>query len=367
MRRRYNVDADRIACAGFSDGASACFHLLAHAPEPFCCFFACMGQPLVSRLLGGPTHAANLASRPIWAITGDTDRLYPTSSIEPLIEELKAHGARITWESIADTGHDPRAIAPRWEEMEAFWEKSAGVVPKQAAWQSSAPGLDGRAGWVEILETRPEDPAAKADEGALALTRLPVPQPTPRPRLGVILDTAFTGPGLRIEEVQEKTPAEEAGVFPGDVLIEVDGKAIRNVTDIAILREALERSGASQEDILFVFQRDEERVELRFHPRVLEADKAERKAQGPGVDDPSGAVHAEVVAAQRIEVRTRGVKRFRLHLGPDLVDITRPFQIVVNGTVRHDGTMPLNVAYALTEAWRDGGVVRYLAPFVCVP
>jgi poly(3-hydroxybutyrate) depolymerase len=47
LARRYRVDPDRVAAAGFSDGGSGCYHLLAHDPDPYACFLAAMGHPLV--------------------------------------------------------------------------------------------------------------------------------------------------------------------------------------------------------------------------------------------------------------------------------------------------------------------------------
>ena len=363
VRRHYHVDADRIACAGFSDGASGCYHLLLHHPEPFCCFLALMGQPLVSRLLGGPSAAANVASRPLWAVHGGRDQLYPTERMRPLVDELRAAGADLTWKDLPETGHDFTALNGQWEEMRAFWDAHPRTRRDAVRWQSSVPWLDGRCDWVEILETA----ADASGTGTLATDVLPIPAPTPRPRLGVRLDTAFEGPGVRFEDVEADSPAAAAGMRTGDVLVEVEGEALRTAQDLGRLREALDRLTEEERDGTFVLERDGERVEVRARPRVMEADRVPPSPQGPGVGEPAGLVVARLAAANRIEVTTRGVKRLRLHLGPEQVDLASPLTVVVDGTVRFEGRLDGNVAYVLSEAWRDGGLARYRAPLVIVP
>ena len=64
VAENYNVDADHTAAAGFSDGASGCYHLLQHMPEPFGCFLALLGHPLLTRMLGGPAFVTNAKCTP---------------------------------------------------------------------------------------------------------------------------------------------------------------------------------------------------------------------------------------------------------------------------------------------------------------
>ena len=363
VRRSYNVDADRIACAGFSDGASGCYHLLLHHPEPFCCFMALMGQPLVTRLMGGPSAAANVGSRPVWAIHGGKDTLYPTAQMKPLMDEMKAAGCDLTWGDRPDTGHDFTALPAEWEAMKAFWDAHPRAVKNEVRWQSSMPWLDGRCDWVEVMET------ASGVKGAVGLTTklLPIPAPNPRPRLGVTLDTDYAGPGVRIKEVEDGSAAANADVRPGDVLVEVEGQAIRTAQDLAILRAVLDTLTSEDRDGVFVFERDGERVEVKTRPAVVASDLAPREPQGPGAGDPAGVVDARIVARDRIEIRTVGVKRLRLHLSADQIDLDKPLTVVINGKMRYEAVPKEHPAYVLTEAWRDGGIPRYRAQLVLVP
>ena len=76
------------------------------------------------------------------------------------------------------------------------------------------------------------------------------------PIIGVSLDTRFTGTGARIpSEIGSVTsggPADGAGIKPGDIIIEIDGKAI-NSADEAIINV---RSHSVGDRIKIKFQRD---------------------------------------------------------------------------------------------------------------
>ncbi len=363
VRRRYHVDADRIACAGFSDGASGCYHLLLHQPEPFCCFLALMGQPLVTRLAGGPSAAANVASRPIWAVHGERDTLYPSAAMRPLMDELKTAGADLTWTDLPGAGHDLAALGDRWSAMKAFWDAHPRTPRAALRWQSSVPTWDGRLDWLEILETSADETPV---EGLEAVT-LPVPPPRPRPRLGIRLDSSFAGPGVRIDDVEAGTAAATAGMLVGDVLVEVEGQPIRTAQDLVALRDTLDRLGSEGRDGRFVLMRGEERVEVSARPTVVASDLEVPTPTGPGIGAPAGVAEAKIVSPQRIEVRCRGVRRLRLHLDPAQIALDAPLTVVVNGEIRFEGVPRRGAAYVLNEAWRDGGVPRYHAHLVLAP
>ncbi|WP_169791379.1 type II CAAX prenyl endopeptidase Rce1 family protein [Sandaracinus amylolyticus] len=78
------------------------------------------------------------------------------------------------------------------------------------------------------------------------------------PRIGVAIDEAHTGEGLRVADVLEGSPADDAGIVAGDVLLRANGAPIAS---LEALRGAL---GASEGDVAIELRRGDaiERVEV---------------------------------------------------------------------------------------------------------
>lgn len=61
-------------------------------------------------------------------------------------------------------------------------------------------------------------------------------------------------------------------------------------------------------------------------------------------------LEAEVVAPNRIEVRTQRVRRYSVYLNQTLVDLARPISIVTNGRVSYEGSVAPSVETLLRDA-----------------
>ena len=80
----------------------------------------------------------------------------------------------------------------------------------------------------------------------------PTPPEKKRPRMGVVLMEKEDSKGLWIERVIPESPAEKAGLLPGDQVIAVEGEDITKVKDI---HDALSRKGWEKE-ITFTILRE---------------------------------------------------------------------------------------------------------------
>lgn len=67
---------------------------------------------------------------------------------------------------------------------------------------------------------------------------------------------------------------------------------------------------------------------------------------------PSGRVEA-TARGNEIEIRSRGVRSFRLLLSPRQFDLSRPLRVRVNGVVSHQGSVSPNARTLLRWAARD--------------
>jgi uncharacterized iron-regulated protein len=86
----------------------------------------------------------------------------------------------------------------------------------------------------------------------------PDPIEKKRPRIGVVLKEKEDPEGLWIERVIPESPAEKAGLLPGDQFVSVEGKEITKVKDI---HDALSEKGWGKE-ILFTIIREGTKKEI---------------------------------------------------------------------------------------------------------
>jgi poly(3-hydroxybutyrate) depolymerase len=86
-----------------------------------------------------------------------------------------------------------------------------------------------------------------------------------------------------------------------------------------------------------------------------EADVPPPRDRGYGTKP--GRVEAEILAGNRIEVHTDGVRRLRLYLEEGLIDFERELTVELDGREVFRGLPPTDPDVLLEEAWRDGGGV----------
>jgi len=87
----------------------------------------------------------------------------------------------------------------------------------------------------------------------------PNPPEIKRPRIGVLLQKKEGAEGLWVERVLPESPAEKAGLIPGDQLLAVEGKEITEVKEI---HDVLAEKGWGSE-VRFTILRDGSRKEIK--------------------------------------------------------------------------------------------------------
>lgn len=99
--------------------------------------------------------------------------------------------------------------------------KVAAVAKELASW------LAGREQPLSVSIPKKEGtPAAATPQGG-------APSQGRRVSFGTMPDFAFEGPGVKVEAVVAGSPAERAGVKPGDVVLKLDGKEVANLRDFS--------------------------------------------------------------------------------------------------------------------------------------
>jgi len=331
-RRRYNVDENRVFVTGFSDGGSGSFYFALASPTPFAGVIPLNGHLGVAQAGGLQVHLRALLNVPIYAVNTTEDSLYPSAGVKPLVDAMKDLGVRITWREIGGYGHDPTYL-PGERPAIAAWmaEQRRDPHPPTVHFEGAAPG---RVRWLAVTALGTRKGAEFPDVNP--------PLPPGRPRIGVVIDQAFPGPGVLVSEVQPGSPAAAAGVEKGDILVAFDDREIGAFGDLA---GAL-RAKAPGDAFRLRLRRGEATVEKEG---TLPAPRAE-----PGLrrERPFGTLRAEA-GENRVEVRAEGIASFEIYLSEPLFDLSKPVVVAVNGTTVHSGVVAPDLRFLAEQAAAD--------------
>ncbi|HRI16722.1 MAG TPA: hypothetical protein PLX89_27335, partial [Verrucomicrobiota bacterium] len=223
VKRRYNIDEDRVFLGGFSDGASGALVMGLYHPAPWAGFYALSGSIIVAGLAPEDAFPVNLANRPVHAANGGLDPLYPSVLQKMFIDQLKEQGARITWTDYPESGHDDSYTKQEDPKVTQFLLNTVREPnPKHLVWETANPKV-GRCDWVRIDEVRDVGNNRGPEPSNLILTG--------PPQFALLADQAFAGPGLRIQQVPPGTLSQTAGLQPGDILTRILGVEIKTLGD----------------------------------------------------------------------------------------------------------------------------------------
>ena len=209
LKRVYNVDENRVAIAGVSDGATGLYYLAMRDTTPFASFLPLNGSMMVlaNDQLGIDTNLfpTNLRNKPFFIVNGGQDRLYPTRNVEPYIAHLDRGGVLVEYHARPEAGHNTAWWPQIKNPFEAFVHTHPrDPSPETLTWEATDRDLPSRAHWLVIDKLS----AASASE------------PPMRPDLNV-----FTGEGFnKGRELYARTRPS------GRVDLARDGNTVRATT-----------------------------------------------------------------------------------------------------------------------------------------
>src|SRR5262249_35357623 len=88
LERRPNVDENRVVVSGVSDGGTGAYYIAMRETTPFAAFLPLNGYLIVLAardIDDGLIFPTNLRNKPIFAVNGGRDPLYPTRVVDPYI------------------------------------------------------------------------------------------------------------------------------------------------------------------------------------------------------------------------------------------------------------------------------------------
>jgi dienelactone hydrolase len=338
LKRLYNVDENRVVLSGVSDGATGALYIAMRETTAFASILPLNGYLLVLALRDiddGLIFANNLRNKPIFAVNGGRDPLYPTRLVDPTIDHLKRGGVTVDYHPQPNAAHNTAWWPEVKDSYETFVrEHPRRPLPDTLTWETGNSAAFNRAHWLVIDRLG----AQKGDAKGLAdLNDMPVP---PSPDFGV------RSAGMRINRVMPGSNAERVGVKAGDALLRLNDRSVAASADVA---GALEDTPPGSKVTLMVV-RENLPVELEgiYQPQVVEMPPKPLFARGgaPGRVDLARA--GNVVTAT-----TRGVAAFTLLLSPDQFDFSKPVRVIANGRPVFDGKVDKNVRTLLKYAASD--------------
>jgi len=155
LKRTYNVDENRIAAAGVSDGATGLYYLAMRDTTPFASFLPLNGflMVLANDRVGVDTDLfpTNLLNKPLFIVNGGNDPLYPMRSVEPYVKHLDDSGVRVDYHPRPEAGHNTAWWTDMKDAFETFVrDHPREPLPAKLTWEVTDRDLPGRAHWIVI-------------------------------------------------------------------------------------------------------------------------------------------------------------------------------------------------------------------------
>jgi hypothetical protein len=155
LKRRYNVDENRVVVAGVSDGGTGAYFVAMRHTTPYASFLPLNGYIMVlanGEIDDGRNFPNNLRCKPLFVVNGGKDRLYPISIVEPYTRHLMKNGVQIDYHPQPDGEHNTKW----WPEIQGPFEKFVADHPRdpdpdKLTWEA-ADTVNNRAHWL-VLDT----------------------------------------------------------------------------------------------------------------------------------------------------------------------------------------------------------------------
>jgi len=130
VKRRFNVDEDRVYIGGTSDGGRGTYAMMETEATFFAAAVPNIGSP------GSVTRFVNFLNLPWFAINGETDGLFKVDNVRKDVEDMKKMGIDITWKLVEGRGHVAGFFVEFKDEVCAFYGRhTRNPFPAKIEWQ----------------------------------------------------------------------------------------------------------------------------------------------------------------------------------------------------------------------------------------
>ncbi|HVH27581.1 MAG TPA: alpha/beta hydrolase-fold protein [Vicinamibacterales bacterium] len=157
VKRTYNVDENRVALAGVSDGGTGAFYVALRAPTPFASFLSLNGFVMVlASVVKGDLFPNNFRNKPFFIVNGGMDPLYPTRIVEPFVRHLDENGVELMYRPQPNGVHNTAWWPDVKDSFETFVRNHPRrPLPDVLTWETSGTAFDDRVNWLVIDRLAP--------------------------------------------------------------------------------------------------------------------------------------------------------------------------------------------------------------------
>jgi hypothetical protein len=140
LKRKYNIDENRIVLSGVSDGATGTYYIAMRDTTPFASFLPLNGFIMVlanDEIDDGKIYPNNLINKPLYVVNGGKDPLYPAARVEPFTMHLMNAGVEISYAPQPDGEHNTKWWPQVKDEYERFvTEHPRDPNPAKLTWKA---------------------------------------------------------------------------------------------------------------------------------------------------------------------------------------------------------------------------------------
>ena len=153
LKRRYNIDENRVVVAGVSDGGTGAYYVAMRDTTPYASFLPLNGYIMVlanGEIDDGRNFPNNIRNKPLFVVNGGKDRLYPLKIVAPYVRHLMRNGVEIENHPQPDGEHNTNW----WPEIKQPFEEfvanhTRDPHPAKLTWEA-ADTANNRAHWLVI-------------------------------------------------------------------------------------------------------------------------------------------------------------------------------------------------------------------------
>jgi hypothetical protein len=337
VKRVYNVDENRVVLSGVSDGGTGAYYVGMRDTTPFAAFLPLNGALPVLKSnnvrVDGELYPNNFLNKPFFIVNGGRDPLYPTSLVDPYINQLKRGGVTVTYLPQPNAVHNTAWWPELKDQYEAFVrEHPRQPLPDKLTWETDATGTK-RAHWlvIDLLAPPTVEAASLSDVNDFVAAAVP--------------SFGIRATGTRVTAVTAGSSAAAFGLRPGDVIDRIGPRQIPGGVDVVDLL-GINDPGTPLE---LVVLRDGAPVTLKG---TYNTTSAPRIVPMFPHETPSGRVDL-VKDGNTVTATTRGVKTFTILVSPDAFDFSKPVKVVANGKTLFDRRVSKNLQTLTKWAARD--------------